>query len=58
MKLNREMVVHVAEVSIIETIEAFVRFRGGWPIFALRQSHGGCPILAFLARVGGDGVDT
>jgi len=34
----------------------------GWPIFALHHSHGGCPILAFLARacpelaegVGGD----
>jgi hypothetical protein len=30
MKLNREMVVHVAEASIIETIEAFVRFRPGF----------------------------
>jgi hypothetical protein len=35
---------------------------GGWPIFALHHSHGGCPILAFFARacpelvegVGGD----
>src|SRR5579864_5979174 len=27
---------------------------GGWPIFALRHSHGGCPILAFFARVSGD----
>ena len=27
---------------------------GGWPIFALPHSHGGCPILAFFARVGGD----
>jgi len=25
---------------------------GGWPIFALHHSHGGCPILAFFARVG------
>jgi hypothetical protein len=31
---------------------------GGWPIFALRHSHGGCPILAFFARVGGDGTGT
>jgi len=23
-------------------------------IFALHHSHGGCPILAFFARVGGD----
>lgn len=30
MKLNREMVVHVAEASIIETVEAFVRFRPGF----------------------------
>jgi hypothetical protein len=30
MKLNREMVVRVAEASIIETIEAFVRFRPGF----------------------------
>lgn len=30
MKLNREMVVHVAEASIIQTIEAFVRFRPGF----------------------------
>src|SRR5258708_5058228 len=36
--------------------------KGGWPIFALHHSHGGCPILAFFARacpelvegVGGD----
>jgi hypothetical protein len=27
---------------------------GGWPIFALHYSHGGSPILAFFARVGGD----
>jgi hypothetical protein len=27
---------------------------GAWPIFALHHSHGGCPILAFFARVGGD----
>src|SRR6202140_4847127 len=27
---------------------------GKWPIFALHHSHGGCPILAFFARVGGD----
>jgi len=30
MKLNREMLVQVAEASIIETIEAFVRFRPGF----------------------------
>lgn len=30
MKLNREMVVQIAEASIIETIEAFVRFRPGF----------------------------
>jgi hypothetical protein len=30
MKLNREMVVQVAEASIIETVEAFVRFRPGF----------------------------
>ena len=30
MRLNREMVVRVAEASIIETIEAFVRFRPGF----------------------------
>jgi len=37
-------------------------YAGGWPIFALHHSHGGCPILAFFARacrelvegVGGD----
>ena len=29
-------------------------YGGGWPIFALHHSHGGCPILAFFARVGGD----
>src|SRR6266850_3230975 len=27
---------------------------GGQPIFALHHPHGGCPILAFFARVGGD----
>jgi hypothetical protein len=27
---------------------------GGWPGLALHHSHGGCPILAFIARVGGD----
>jgi hypothetical protein len=27
---------------------------GEWPIFALHHSHGGRPILAFFARVGGD----
>jgi hypothetical protein len=27
-----------------------------WPTFALHHSHGGCPILAFFARVGGDAV--
>ena len=26
----------------------------GGPSFALHHSHGGCPILAFFARVGGD----
>jgi hypothetical protein len=30
MKLDREMVVQIAETSIIETIEAFVRFRSGF----------------------------
>jgi hypothetical protein len=38
------------------------RAQGGWPIFALHHSHGGCPIPAFFARacpelvegVGGD----
>ena len=29
-------------------------YGGRWPIFALHHSHGGCPILAFVARVGGD----
>ena len=31
-----------------------LRNDGGWPIFALHHPHGGCPILAFFARVGGD----
>jgi len=30
MELNREVVVRIAEASIIETIEAFVRFRPGF----------------------------
>lgn len=30
MKLNREVVIRIAEASIIETIEAFVRFRPGF----------------------------
>ena len=30
MNLNREMMVRVAEASIVETIEAFVRFRPGF----------------------------
>ena len=31
---------------------------GRWPIFALQDSHGGCPILAFFAMVGGDAAVT
>jgi hypothetical protein len=30
MKLSREVVIRIAEASIIETIEAFVRFRPGF----------------------------
>ncbi len=36
----------------MESIRETSGLRGGWPIFALHHSHGGCPILAFFARVG------
>ena len=42
------------DLLVREEIAESSDLRRGWPIFALHRSHGGCPILAFFARVGGD----